>query len=82
MTLGLRGRIAVTAVAATATALVVVLVLEGPDLHRRAVEQVRATLFAEARLMARVVAHRSRRGARPARSTRSSTRPPGTSGPA
>jgi two-component system phosphate regulon sensor histidine kinase PhoR len=56
MTLGLRGRVAVTAVAATATALVVVLALEGPDLHRRAVEQVRATLFAEARLMARVVA--------------------------
>jgi len=56
MTLGLRGRMTVTAVAATATALVVVLALEGPDLHRRAVEQVRATLFAEARLMARVVA--------------------------
>jgi len=56
MTMGLRGRMAVTAVAATATALVIVLVLEGPDLHRRAVEQMRATLFAEARLMARVVA--------------------------
>ena len=56
MTLGLRGRIAVTAVAATATALVVVLALEGPDLHRRAVEQVRGRLLAEARLMARVVA--------------------------
>src|SRR5439155_1357117 len=56
MTLRLRGRMTVTAVAATATALVVVLALEGPDLHRRAVEQVRATLFAEARLMARVVA--------------------------
>ncbi len=55
MTLGLRGRIAVTAVAATASALVVVLALEGPDLHRRAVEQVRARLLAEARLMARVV---------------------------
>jgi two-component system phosphate regulon sensor histidine kinase PhoR len=56
VTLRLRGRIAVTAVAATATALVAVLVLEGPDLHRRAVDQVRATLLAEARLMARVVA--------------------------
>jgi two-component system, OmpR family, phosphate regulon sensor histidine kinase PhoR len=56
MTLGLRGRIAVTAVAATATALVVVLALEGGGRHRRAVEQARATLFAEARLMARVVA--------------------------
>jgi len=56
MTLGLRGRIAVTAVAATATALLVVLALEGPDLHRRAVEQVRGRLLAEARLMARVVA--------------------------
>jgi two-component system, OmpR family, phosphate regulon sensor histidine kinase PhoR len=55
VTLGLRGRIAVTAVAATASALVVVLALEGPDLHRRAVEQVRARLLAEARLMARVV---------------------------
>ena len=55
MTLGLRGRIAVTAVAATASALLVVLALEGPDLHRRAVEQVRARLLAEARLMARVV---------------------------
>jgi len=56
MTLGLRGRIAVTAVAATAGALVVVLALEGPDLHRRAVDQVRGRLLAEARLMARVVA--------------------------
>jgi two-component system, OmpR family, phosphate regulon sensor histidine kinase PhoR len=56
VTLRLRGRIAVTAVAATATALVAVLALEGPDLHRRAVDQVRATLLAEARLMARVVA--------------------------
>jgi len=55
VTLGLRGRIAVTAVAATASALVVVLALEGPDLHRRAVDQVRARLLAEARLMARVV---------------------------
>jgi two-component system phosphate regulon sensor histidine kinase PhoR len=55
VTLGLRGRIAVTAVAATATALVAVLLLEGPDLHRRAVDHVRATLLAEARLMARVV---------------------------
>jgi two-component system phosphate regulon sensor histidine kinase PhoR len=56
MTLGLRGRIAVAAVAATATALVVVLAVAAPELHRRAVEQTRATLLAEARLMARVVA--------------------------
>jgi two-component system phosphate regulon sensor histidine kinase PhoR len=56
VTLGLRGRIAVTAVAATATALVVVLVIAAPDLHGRAVEQVRATLLAEARVMTRVVA--------------------------
>jgi len=56
VTPGLRGRIAVTAVVATATALMVVLALEAPDLHRRAVEQTRATLLAEARLMARVVA--------------------------
>jgi two-component system phosphate regulon sensor histidine kinase PhoR len=66
MTLGLRGRIALTAVLATATALVVVLWLEGPDLHRRAVDQVRATLLAEARLMARVVAQPLAAGRPPA----------------
>ena len=55
MTLGLRGRIAVVAMAATAAALVAVLLLVGPGLQRRALDHVRSTLFAEARLMARVV---------------------------
>jgi two-component system phosphate regulon sensor histidine kinase PhoR len=53
--LGLRGRIAVVAMAATATALVAVLLLVGPGLHRRAVEREKAILLAEARLMARIV---------------------------
>jgi len=66
VTLGLRGRIAVTAVAATAAALVVVLALAGRDLHRRAMEQVRTTLLAEARLMARVVAPALAQGRPPA----------------
>ena len=48
---GLRGRI----VAAVAAALVVVLVVGGPGLRRRAVAQSREQLLAEARLMARVV---------------------------
>jgi len=55
VTLGLRGRIAVVAMAATAAALVSVLLLVGPRLQQRAVEHVRSTLLAEARLMARVV---------------------------
>jgi two-component system, OmpR family, phosphate regulon sensor histidine kinase PhoR len=56
MTLGLRGRIAVVAMAASAAALLAVLALVGPGLHRRAVEHEKATLLAEARLMARIVA--------------------------
>ena len=55
MTFGLRGRIVVAAMAATATALVAVLLLAGPRLQRHALDHVRATLLAEARLMARVV---------------------------
>ena len=54
--LRLRGRIAATAVAASAAALLTVLVLVGPGLRRRALEHSRETLLAEARLMARVVA--------------------------
>jgi two-component system phosphate regulon sensor histidine kinase PhoR len=42
--------------AATAAALVAVLVLVGPGLHRRSLERERAMLLAEARLMARIVA--------------------------
>jgi two-component system phosphate regulon sensor histidine kinase PhoR len=52
---GLRRRIALTALAATATALFAMLLLVGPALRRTALEGVRATLLAEARLMARVV---------------------------
>jgi two-component system phosphate regulon sensor histidine kinase PhoR len=55
VSLGLRGRIVVAAMAATATALVAVLLLAGPGLQRRALDHVRDTLLAEARLMARVV---------------------------
>jgi DNA-binding response OmpR family regulator len=55
VSLGLRGRIVFAAMAATATALVAVLLLAGPGLERRALEHVRNTLLAEARLMGRVV---------------------------
>ena len=52
---GLRERIAVGAVVASAAALLAVLVLVGPRLRRGTVEHTRDTLLAEARLMARVV---------------------------
>jgi two-component system phosphate regulon sensor histidine kinase PhoR len=52
---GLRARLGLAALAASATALLSVLLLAGPALHRRAVEQTRVMLLAEARLMARVV---------------------------
>jgi two-component system phosphate regulon sensor histidine kinase PhoR len=55
MSFGLRGRMAVTAMAASAAALLAVLVLVGPGLQRRALDHMRTTLLAEARLMARVV---------------------------
>jgi len=55
VTFGLRGRIVVAAMAATAAALVAVLLVAGPRLQRHALDHVRATLMAEARLMARVV---------------------------
>ena len=63
---GLRERIAVGAVAASAVALATVLVLVEPGLRRRAVEHTRATLLAEARLMARVVERPLAEGAPPA----------------
>ena len=66
MTLGLRGRIAVVAMAATAAALLAVLVIVGPGLQRRAQENVLATLLAEARLMARVVEQPLAEGRAPA----------------
>lgn len=56
---------AVTAVAASAAALVAVLVLTGPGLRRRSVAHTRETLLAEARLMAHVVEEGLARGAAP-----------------
>ena len=53
--LGLRARIALTAVASTATALLAMLVLVGPALRERAVEDNRETLLVKAALMAHVV---------------------------
>jgi two-component system, OmpR family, phosphate regulon sensor histidine kinase PhoR len=63
--LGLRARMVVTAALATAAALAAVLVLTEPGLRQRAREQVRGTLVAEARLMARVVEDGLARGASP-----------------
>ncbi|TMK73002.1 MAG: HAMP domain-containing protein [Actinobacteria bacterium] len=62
---GLRERIAVGAVAASAAALLAVLVLVSPDLRRRTVERTQDTLRAEARLMARVVERPLAEGASP-----------------
>ncbi len=62
---GLRDRIAVTAIAASATALLAVLVLVGPGLRRRAVDGTRDAILAEARLMAHVVEEPLARGAGP-----------------
>jgi two-component system phosphate regulon sensor histidine kinase PhoR len=52
---GLRERIALGAIVSSAAALVAVLLLVTPGLRRRELERTRATLLAEARLMARVV---------------------------
>jgi two-component system phosphate regulon sensor histidine kinase PhoR len=52
---GLRTRIAVTAVAATAAALLAVLLLVGPAVRARSIAESRDALFAEAALMARFV---------------------------
>lgn len=56
MTFSFRGRIVVTALAASATALGCVLLLVGPGLRRWTLEQTRATVLAEARLAAQVAA--------------------------
>ena len=61
--MGLRARVVVTAVAASAAALLAVHFLAEPPLRRRAEEQVRRTLVAEARLVARVVGDALARGA-------------------
>jgi len=61
--LRLRTRMAITALAASATALIAVLLLVGPGLRQRATDHEREALFAEARLMARVVEAPLARGA-------------------
>jgi two-component system phosphate regulon sensor histidine kinase PhoR len=53
--LGLRARIALTAVASTAIALLAMLVLVGPALRERAIEDNRETLLVKAALMAHLV---------------------------
>jgi two-component system phosphate regulon sensor histidine kinase PhoR len=62
---GLRGRIAITAAAASAAALVAVLLLVGPGLRRQALDHTRDALLAEARLMAHIVEEPLARGAGP-----------------
>jgi two-component system phosphate regulon sensor histidine kinase PhoR len=61
----LRGRMVVTALAASGAALLVVLLLAGPGLRQRALDQARDSLLAEARLMASVVEDGLARGAPP-----------------
>jgi two-component system phosphate regulon sensor histidine kinase PhoR len=53
--LGLRARIALAALASTATALLVMMLLVGPALRERAIEDNRETLIVKAALMANVV---------------------------
>jgi two-component system, OmpR family, phosphate regulon sensor histidine kinase PhoR len=53
--LGLRGRIGITAVAASAAALLAVLLIALPGLRRRTTEQTKTALEAQARLIARLV---------------------------
>jgi two-component system phosphate regulon sensor histidine kinase PhoR len=65
--LGLRGRMALTAVAASAAALSVVVFLVGPGLRRGTIEHAREALFAEARLMGRVAQAPLAEGAAPER---------------
>ena len=62
---GLRGRMVVTALVAVGAGLLVVLLVGGPALRRRAVEQTRQQLLAEAQLMARVVEPALEAGAGP-----------------
>ena len=59
----LRGRMAAVALAASASALLAVLVLVGPGLRRETRDSVRDVLLAEARLVARVVEGPLGRGA-------------------
>ncbi len=61
----LRGRMVVTALTASGAALLVVLLLAGPGLRQRALDQARDGLLAEARLMASVVEDGLARGAPP-----------------
>jgi two-component system, OmpR family, phosphate regulon sensor histidine kinase PhoR len=63
VTLGLRARLGTAALAAAAVALLAVHFLAEPGLRRRILEETRVTLFAEARLMARVVEDGLARGA-------------------
>jgi two-component system phosphate regulon sensor histidine kinase PhoR len=65
MSLSLRGRMVMTAVVAAAIALGALLLLAGPRLERRAREDAKATLLADARLMARVVEDSLARGTTP-----------------
>ncbi len=65
MSLSLRGRMVMTAVAAAGIALAVLLLAAGPRLDARAREEASATLLAEARLMARVVEDSLARGTSP-----------------
>jgi two-component system phosphate regulon sensor histidine kinase PhoR len=53
--LGLRSRIALAALASTATALVAMMLMVGPALRERAIEENRETLVVKAALMAHVV---------------------------
>jgi two-component system phosphate regulon sensor histidine kinase PhoR len=61
----LQGRIAFTALVASAVALVTVLILVWPGLRDRVIDQSRATLLAEARLVSHIVAERLSRGEGP-----------------
>ena len=63
--LGLRGRMTLTAVAASGAALLIVLWLLTPRLRERAIDHTRDQLLAEARLMARIVQDPLARGAGP-----------------
>jgi two-component system phosphate regulon sensor histidine kinase PhoR len=64
--LGLRGRIALAAVGSTAIALVALMVLVGPALRERALQENRETLLVKAALMAHVVDGALAAGASPA----------------
>jgi two-component system phosphate regulon sensor histidine kinase PhoR len=63
--LSLRGRMVLTAVVAAGVALAVLLLLAGPSLARRSLDQAFASLTAEARLMARVVEEQLAAGTSP-----------------